>query len=268
MNHPIPTIILALALALTACQEKTAEPAATPPNIQPTQPPATQSASSVVADNNCLTRDKCSLTCPDGGKVFETPTETACKKDGKLHGLRLRWHTNGSRRQSQFFRYETAQFGFTTSWYENGQKSHEQSAKGTRDWYETGEKKAEFIGGKRYPKTQDGVMTKWFKNGNKKTVQHWKNWQEHGEFLFFYESGQKSIQSEYIKGKRNGVFTTWHENGQMSSKANYLNDKLDGAVTVWHPNGPKKSEAQYKEGQQLSQTCWDDKGQTIDCAKD
>ena len=268
MNHPLPTIIIALALALTACQEKTAEPAAIPPNIQPTQPPATQSASSVVADNNCLTRDKCSLTCPDGGKVFETPTETACKKDGKLHGLRLRWHTNGSRRQSQFFRYETAQFGFTTSWYENGQKSHEQSAKGTRDWYETGEKKAEFIGGKRYPKTQDGVMTKWFKNGNKKTVQHWKNWQEHGEFLFFYESGQKSIQSEYIKGKRNGVFTTWHENGQMSSKANYLNDKLDGAVTVWHPNGPKKSEAQYKEGQQLSQTCWDDKGQTIDCPKD
>jgi len=238
-----------------------------PPNIQPTQPPATQSASSAVTDNNCLTRDTCTLVCPDNTKLLSNLEGMACMKGDQPTHMSYRWYPTGERKRMWLHKGDTIEQAI--GYYQSGQKKDVLTKTKHEEWYENGVRKSLTIGtdldsfmSKNY------TTTEWHENGHKKSVTTYKNGKIHGIERSFYENGKKSIEAEMNADKLHGLYTSWYENGQLNSKANYSNHKLDGAVTVWHPNGQKKSEAQYKEGQQLSQTCWDDKGQTIDCPKD
>ena len=181
--------------------------------------------------------------------------------------MSYRWYPTGERKRMWLHKGDAIEQAI--GYYQSGQKKDVLTKTKHEEWYENGVRKSLTIGTELDSfMSKNYTTTEWHENGHKKSVTTYKNGKIHGIERSFYENGKKSIEAEMNADKLHGRYTSWYENGQMNSMANYSNHKLDGAVTVWHPNGQKKSEAQYKEGQQLSQTCWDDKGQTIDCPKD
>jgi len=270
MNHPIPTIILALALALTACQEKTAEPAATPPNIQPTQSLATQSASSSVTDNGCKQYADCKAQCPEQSTAVREPNKITCTNDkGAIHGERRLFHDDGSRWMVQEWR-DNKRDGKTRVWSPTGHKRMEQWHKNGQEtgdfmeWHENGQMASQC----KNIEEQSIQCEEWYPNGQRTRLTTKKDGKKHGIETGWLENGVKWREQNYANGIAEGLSRTWHPNGTQKSEASYKQGKLTGLLSLYHPNGQKKSEAQYKEGQQLNQTCWDAKGQTIDSPKE
>jgi len=45
----------------------------------------------------------------------------------------------------------------------------------------------------------------------------------------------------------------------------YKNGKQDGLFTFWHENGQKKGRGTFKDGETISQECWDEDGNECEC---
>ena len=39
-------------------------------------------------------------------------------------------------------------------------------------------------------------------------------------------------------------------------------------MTSWHENGQKMEEITYKDGNKISEKCWDEEGENIECEDD
>ena len=277
MNHRIPTIIIALALALTACQEKTAEPAATPPNIQPTQPginvdvllPQRPNKKNVGDLNHCPDKKTCEIACPENAILHKSDTDYTCKKDDDFHGPRVIFREDGSQLAYQEWK-NGKKNGEWILFYASGEMSSRskningQSTGESTSWFKNGRVKH------HCPIAVNGKMTciQYYEDGTKEHERPVLNGEHHGTWVRWRQDGTKASETELRHSKFHGKKTSYYANGQIRQTAYYIQDKKQGLVTNFHPNGQKKSEAQYKEGQLLSQTCWDEKGQTIDCPKD
>ena len=90
-------------------------------------------------------------------------------KDGKLHGLYLRWHPN-QQNQARGFYKDGSETGSWTYWYENGQKSGEGVYKDA---------------------SPDGRWTQWYENGQKRAEGVYKDGYGDGLWAFWNEDGQK-----------------------------------------------------------------------------
>ena len=151
-------------------------------------------------------------------------------KDGKRHGLFIRWHKSQQNLEKGFYK-NGSKDGLWTYWYKNGQKKTEETYKdGSEksllwtDWYENGQKKSE---------VQDlhttWYGTTWYENGQKKS--------EKTQDLdtTWYENGQKKSE------KTQDLDTTWYENGQKKSESTYKAGKREGLPTYWTKGGQKYS---------------------------
>ncbi|MDD9888608.1 MAG: hypothetical protein OXU46_08345 [Candidatus Marinimicrobia bacterium] len=56
-----------------------------------------------------------------------------------------------------------------------------------------------------------------------------------------------------------------YENGKKKSEGNFKDDKEDGLWAGWHENGQKSYEVTYKDGELISEKCWDKDGNERDC---
>ena len=45
----------------------------------------------------------------------------------------------------------------------------------------------------------------------------------------------------------------------------YKDGKLDGLYTSWYENGQKQIEVTFKDGELISEQCWDEDGNERDC---
>jgi len=66
---------------------------------------------------------------------------------------------------------------------------------------------------------------------------------------------------------KNGLHTEYYDNGQKKFEKNYKDGKKDGISTKWYENGQKGyNKATYKDGEVISEECWDINGNEIDCS--
>ncbi len=139
------------------------------------------------------------------------------------------------------------QHGFTTSLYENGQKSGEGTYKNDK---------------------RDGLWTRWHENGQKEREGTYKDGKQDGLHTEWHENGQKEREGTYKDGKQDGLHTEWHENGQKESERNYKGGRPHGLYALWHENGQKWLEATWKHGKELSAKYWNRKNEEVETSRE
>ena len=164
--------------------------------------------------------------------------------------------------------------GKWTYWYENGQKWREEIYSSER--FYTKRKEGVEIGIWTYWE-KDGNMYKgkvigkreFIKNTKPRTVNKRKPIEEDGSFLFFdYTRNErttniKSFES-WNSGKKDGEWMYFND-GIKTHGGTYKDGKKDGLLTFWYENGRKRAEQTYKEGEEISEKCWDKDGNEEEC---
>jgi len=54
-------------------------------------------------------------------------------------------------------------------------------------------------------------------------------------------------------------------NKKKQSEGNFKDNEYDGFWAGWHENGQKSYEVTYKDGELISEKCWDKDGNERDC---
>jgi hypothetical protein len=86
-----------------------------------------------------------------------------------------------------------------------------------------------------------------------------------GDVFKNYLGGKTEFEGSYKDGKPDGLWTAWQENGQKFYGGTYKDGNPVGKWTGWHENGQKLYEETYKDGKSISEKCWDQYGNEIDC---
>ena len=113
--------------------------------------------------------------------------------------------------------------------------------------------------------SKNGKYTEYYDNGQKEKEGTWIDGELDGLHTEWYENRQKKMEGTWIDRKLDGLWTLWHVNGQKYSEATYKAGELDGLLTKWDNNGQKYLEETYKENELISQKCWDEDGNEIQC---
>jgi antitoxin component YwqK of YwqJK toxin-antitoxin module len=71
--------------------------------------------------------------------------------------------------------------------------------------------------------------------------------------------------SNYTFGEQDGEFTFWYENGQKRGEGTFKDGEKDGLWTGWYENGQKEGEVTFKDGELISEKCWGENGNRIEC---
>jgi antitoxin component YwqK of YwqJK toxin-antitoxin module len=88
----------------------------------------------------------------------------------------------------------------------------------------------------------DGVLKRYYKSGELKSEIPHQNNRATGIEKDYYKSGKLRGETNWEDGERNGMSKTYYENGKLRTKLN------------------------LKDGKPLSSTCYDDKGNEIQCS--
>ena len=121
---------------------------------------------------------------------------------------------------------------------------------------------------KYHPDTKELYSGKVFKNrmgGKTEFEGSYKDGKREGKWTEWYKNGLKEKEVTYKDGKIDGLLTSWYEDGQKRLEATYKDGKLNGKWISWYENGQKKQEATYKYWELISEKCWDEDGNEIDC---
>ena len=109
--------------------------------------------------------------------------------------------------------------GLWTKWYDNGQKSNEET-------YKDGK--------------LDGLWTIWYENGQKKYQGTYKDGKEDGLHTIWFKNGQKNSEGTYKDGEKDGLSTGWYENGQKRKEWYYKDGDLVKVIGKWNEDGSVK----------------------------
>ena len=100
-----------------------------------------------------------------------------------------------------------------------------------------------------------GVQKAWWENGNIEFERH---------FFEEYNDLYKELDSTmgYVF---HGLFKRWYENGKDKSEIHYIKGIKDGVSSYFYESGLLESKETYKNGVLISQQCWDEEGDELDC---
>lgn len=88
----------------------------------------------------------------------------------------------------------------------------------------------------------DGELKEWDQQGRLRLVENYKNGDKDGVQKYYWESSGRLLdESNWKKGKLHGLSRTWHESGQLLIEENYITGRL------------------------ISEKCWNDNGEKIQC---
>jgi antitoxin component YwqK of YwqJK toxin-antitoxin module len=82
------------------------------------------------------------------------------------------------------------------------------------------------------------------------------------EKKYYWDMRLKS-ESTWENRKLEGIAKTYYRNGNVEAVCYFKNDKLEGTCTAYYENGDIRGEENYKNGQCLSEICYDKKGRKI-----
>ena len=81
----------------------------------------------------------------------------------------------------------------------------------------------------------------------------------------FKETKKISEKYFFVDGKKEDKQTFFYKNGNIDFEESYKNNKLDGPDVGWYKNGKLESEVKYNEGEIISERCFDNDGNKIEC---
>jgi len=136
-----------------------------------------------------------------------------------------------------------------------------------------------------------GLVYTTYDNGQLKYESSWKDGVVDGRCRSFHENGQPRGEQNFKNGKRHGIERKWYENGQLEYEWNHKdetlwvgqqrwwydngqlwieklydeNGKQNGIAKSWYASGQLKYEMKYKADTLISQKCWDEDGNVIQC---
>jgi antitoxin component YwqK of YwqJK toxin-antitoxin module len=144
---------------------------------------------------------------PSGFKIQETDY-----KNGKLHGKKIVWHSNGLRNREIHYKHDEVHGKFI-EWYPNGMKATEGN-------YKNGLHHGKYAG--------------WFKSGIKQWEANYKNGQQHGKYTDWYEDGNIKWQVDYKNGKLQGKRIKWGLDKIKTVEETYLLGQLVSQHNTYH----------------------------------
>lgn len=125
---------------------------------------------------------------------------------------------------------------------------------------------------------RDSLSYNQYKNGKKEGL--WKEFDDNNQIVSegFYKDGKANgLMKWYYEGvlvasgnmkndKRNGLWKICDvHNNSNCIEANFKDEKKIGIWKVLHDNGELAKEQNWKEGKMISQKCWDENGNQIEC---
>ena len=85
-----------------------------------------------------------------------------------------------------------------------------------------------------------------------------------GKMKEYLSNGQLNSEFMINHNGRNGLNKNYNKNGQLVSKGKFINDKREG-VWKYYENGELECERNYIDNKIISEKCWDEDGNEIDC---
>jgi antitoxin component YwqK of YwqJK toxin-antitoxin module len=160
-------------------------------------------------------------------------------KDGKLDGLRTRWHENGKQEDESNYK-DGKQHGLHTWWHLNGRKQGEIT-------YEDGK--------------LEGLANEWHDNGRKRAKGAYRDGHSEGLLTEWDENGQKRRERTYKDGKLiNAV--VWKPNGEKCPQTDVVNG--NGVVVYYKEDGTESRRVTYKDGVMRAE---EERTRTVELAK-
>lgn len=132
-----------------------------------------------------------------------------------------------------------------------------------REYYENGNLKSEsnYING-----IKEGNCKEWWQNGKLWTEVNYSNDKANGYAKWYHENGYLAGEGMIDNGKRNGLWKVYdYENGKLAATGEFKNDEKNKNWTLFHENGNKSKEQFWEIGTLISENCWDNSGEKIDC---
>jgi antitoxin component YwqK of YwqJK toxin-antitoxin module len=116
-------------------------------------------------------------------------------------------------------------------------------------------------------KPYSGPVFSLYENGQMSEEGTLKNGKADGKATEWNKNGQKSLEATFKDGELDGRETHWYVNGQKSYEGTYKDGEKDGKTVYWDENGQKRIEETYKDGYRISEECWDEDGNEMDCPR-
>ena len=132
-----------------------------------------------------------------------------------------------------------------------------------RLYYQNGKLKSEsiYINGKK-----EGICREWWETGVLWTDGMYQNDKANGLMNWHNDEGLLVASGNMTNGKRDGL---WKICGLKTAlnciEINFKMDKKDGSWKIYHDNGQLWKDQSWSEAKILSERCWDEKGNEINC---
>ncbi len=114
------------------------------------------------------------------------------------------------------------------------------------------------VGQTEYKKT-------YHENGSVKIEGNLIDGYEDGIWKEYYKNGQLRYEINFKNGKQHGIYKSYFKNGQIQFFLNFKEGKLDDICRRYYEAGQLYSETIWENKMIISQTCWDEEGNRIDC---
>lgn len=139
---------------------------------------------------------------------------------------------------------------------------------------------------------KDGLRKTYHQNGQLKSEGNYTSGLKEGLHKEWDENGILLLKGFYNRGKANGLMQWYHDKGHLAGEgqmlddvrfgawkicdiqengfcieAHFKNGKRDGVWKIYHESARDKlwKEQTFKEDKMISESCWDENGQAIDC---
>jgi len=116
-----------------------------------------------------------------------------------------------------------------------------------------------------------GLWKSYYESGQLTTEGYMKDGEKYGLWKHYYENGQLEIEGEYKVQNdsisKDGIWKWYYKNGQLFQTANWKYGEFHGLWKVYYENGQLEWEENWKDDELISEKCWDEDGNEIECEK-
>ncbi len=186
-------------------------------------------------------------------------------KDSKRNGVWKEFNIDGHL-ISEIYYLNGEKEGESISYYENGNKKEKSNFKRDRlhgkkiEWNENGDIERETI-------YKDNVLVTYiqFENGKLSFEGEMIEGKLDGPFKSFYESGKVLNEGRMKKNKQHGEWKGYYKNGKIEWEGRMEENEKDGEWKGYYESGNIRRIGIFNNGVILSQQCWDENGNKINC---
>jgi antitoxin component YwqK of YwqJK toxin-antitoxin module len=81
-----------------------------------------------------------------------------------------------------------------------------------------------------------------------------------GKIYKKHENGNIGLVGEIKDGKKAGTWVYFYSTGEKKRESIYINNLKEGLTYYWYKNGIMAKEIMYRDGKNIDQKLWDEKG--------